>query len=216
MTTKLNWGRWSKTSLGVLAFSVMTTAAGAAVSIDSRLPVILVSSMVWCGALALAILWMRRSTAPERSLGKDYASAFEQVAGAAARLAAESESLAARAPSDLVTLAPPDEAPQPAEQAIGENAAGIAGEIAFRTSLLALSAAVEAARPGGGGGAIADEVRLLAQNCATASRRIADLAQESASQARDGETAAEGALQEVRRPVEPARGTAAADDRRGT
>jgi len=207
-------GAWSKSWLGVLAFSVAATAAGAAVSVDSRLPVILVSSIVWCGALALGYLWVRRSAAPSRPLGAEYLEAFEQVAGAASLLAAESESLApvvaAGAPPDRTAAGLLGDVQQLANQSAeglrsvalpsgGSHAAfgkigavsRVVEDIAFQANLLALSAGVEAARPIdsiAGFEAAADEVRSLAQRCASASRRIADLARESVSEARAGES----------------------------
>jgi methyl-accepting chemotaxis protein len=152
-----------------------------------------------------------------------YAEAFEQVAGAAVRLASESESLAQGVSAGTAPVSPAQRA------ATEPTAAGVAGEarqlanqsaeglkslectgggsdraagkiasaaqaveeIAFQANLLALSAAVEAARPSGSGAgfaAVADEVGSLAQRCAEASRRIAGLARESVCEVRSGES----------------------------
>ena len=115
-------GGWPKTSFAFLAFSVMTTAAGAAVSIDPRLSVILLGSMVWCGALALGYLWMRHSAGQSPSMTAGYAEAFEQVAGAAVRLASESESLAQGVSTGTAPVSPAPGA------GTGPTAAGLASD----------------------------------------------------------------------------------------
>lgn len=89
-----------------------------------------------------------------------------------------------------------------AMQAINESAAQInqiikvIEGIAFQTNLLALNAAVEAARAGEHGkgfAVVADEVRALAVRAAEAARETTVLIEASVERAKDGSRAAEGA-----------------------
>jgi methyl-accepting chemotaxis protein len=121
------------------------------------------------------------------------ASIIRQSAGTgrtAANLVGEAQQLANQSATGLESLARTLRASNNAASKIG-SITKVVDEIAFQTNILALNAAVEAARAGQSGAGfavVADEVRSLAQRCAKASQEIAELAQESISKARAGES----------------------------
>ncbi len=81
-------------------------------------------------------------------------------------------------------------------------------EIAFQTNLLALNAAVEAARAGEAGkgfAVVAEEVRSLAQRCASAAKDTSGLIEESVQRAKNGShiaSEAEASLKEILGSIE--------------
>jgi methyl-accepting chemotaxis protein len=84
----------SKGPLGILVFSVLLTAAGTAILIAPRFPIIVLASSACYGALAAGYLWARRSASQVSTITADLSAAVEQVIGAALQLASASQSLA--------------------------------------------------------------------------------------------------------------------------
>ena len=106
----------------------------------------------------------------------------------AARLSEESQASAARGTSEMTSM----------NKAMGEIMTSsseiskiikVIDEIAFQTNLLALNAAVEAARAGEAGkgfAVVADEVRNLAQRSAEAAKNTSSMIEESSKRAENG------------------------------
>jgi methyl-accepting chemotaxis protein len=144
----------------------------------------------------------------------EQASALEESSSALEQLAAMSANNAGNAAkaNDLATAA--REKAQASDQTIAQlnaamtainNSAGEIGkiikviqDIAFQTNLLALNAAVEAARAGEHGkgfAVVADEVRSLAQRCAAAARDTTRLIEDAVARAGEGSKATDVAGQ---------------------
>ena len=130
----------------------------------------------------------------------DSASSLEQTAAALQQMASMAQSNAANSKhANELALQTHEAARQGQETMSGINEASdkisriikVIEEIAFQTNLLALNAAVEAARAGEHGkgfAVVADEVRSLAHRCAEAAKETTALIKGSVAKSREGQT----------------------------
>lgn len=94
----------SKAALGILMLAVLMTAAGAALLINSRLPVIVLSSVACYGALALAYAWTCFYASRLRTISSEFQEAAGQVAATTSQLASSSQSLAQAVSTQAVSI----------------------------------------------------------------------------------------------------------------
>jgi methyl-accepting chemotaxis protein len=154
----------------------------------------------------------------------EQASSLEQTSAALEQLAAMTRTNAANAKEANELTAATEKAAGQGDQtmtAINESSDQISKiikvieEIAFQTNLLALNAAVEAARAGEHGkgfAVVADEVRNLAQRSAQAAKEITDLIEKSVNRSREGAEAITAIVDAVGKVTELVSGIAQASD----
>jgi methyl-accepting chemotaxis protein len=105
MNTKAEQTRaFSKGPLGILAFAVLLTAAGAAMLLDPRSSIILLSVIACYGTLAFGYVRARRSASQLQTIRSDFEEAVEQISGAALQLASTSQSMAQGVPAQSDSL----------------------------------------------------------------------------------------------------------------
>jgi methyl-accepting chemotaxis protein len=90
--------------LGIIVFSILITAAGAAILIDPRVPVVLLASIACYGALTAGYLRTRRSALLLRAIRSELSEAVDGISGAASEVTAASHSLSERVSTQSASL----------------------------------------------------------------------------------------------------------------